>query len=192
MNIGEKHNRRRIRAAIAGANVAVVLAGIAIAMIRPGILGEYEYIVGGEVCPPSSAPARSWHVCCAVLRNLAIGGTLLSVVGAAMGIAGGARRITFRATAVGAAIFAFLAGVAPLMLGSAAEAAEARHEAIEQTWMFAVVFAFFSLTSCAGAIVTGKKSDDGRTRVQFTLAEILLAFIPFAVFMGFLAHFPKK
>jgi hypothetical protein len=178
MNSGEEHKQRRSLAALVGALVAIFLVSIAAVTMRSQIVGNHDsYFRGDDVL--------SWVFWIFL-------GTLSAIPGAAMGIAGGARRFTFRATAAGAAIFALLAGVAPLMLGSAAEAAETRHEAIEQTWMFAVVFAFFSLTSCAGAVVTGKKSDDGRTRMQFTLAEILLAFIPFAVFMGFLAHFPKK
>lgn len=193
MSGGETHVlRRRIRAVIAGAVAAILLAGIAIMIIEPGILGRCKYIVGGEDCPRSHDPDHLWRTCCAVVRNVALGGTLVSVVGAAIGLAGGACRLTFRATAVGAVLFALFAWTAPLVFSSTPEAAPLGMQVLKQVWTLAAGLAVFSICSYAGALVTGKKSDDGQTRLQFSLGEMLLAFAPFAVFMGFIGHFAKK
>jgi hypothetical protein len=175
MSIGKTHNQRRGLAARAGAIVAMLLVVIAALTIWPRIARHPESDFYLDFVP--------FCIC--------LGG-MSAVLGAVVGIAGGARRFAFHVTAVGSTILAILAGIAPLLLGSAQEAAETRQEAIEQTWAFAAVFAFISMTSFAGAVVTGKKSDDGQTRIQFSLGEILLAFIPFAVFMGFLGHFSQK
>jgi hypothetical protein len=184
--------RRHIRPAIAGAVAAILLAGIAVVMISPGILGEYEYTLGGEVCSPSYDPDHSWHVCCAVAKNLAIGGTSLSVVGAAIGLVGAAHRLAFRATTAGSVVLALLAWTVPLVFSSAPEAADLSEQAFGDIWTLAAGLAVFSICSYGGALAAGKTTDDGRIHTQFSLGGLLFAFVPFAIFMGFLGRFVQK
>jgi hypothetical protein len=185
--------RRHIRPAIAGAIAAILLAGIAVAMIRPGILGEYDYTVSGEPCSPSMDPDHFWHVCCAVAKHLAIGGTSLSVVGAAIGLVGAAHRLAFRATTAGSVVLALLAWTVPLVFSSATEeAADLREQAFGEVWTLAAGLAVFSICSYAGTLAAGKTTDDGRSHTQFSLGGLLFAFVPFAIFMGFLGRFVQQ
>jgi hypothetical protein len=181
--------RRHIRAAIAGAISGILLAVIAIVMIRPGVLWEYDYTVSGESAPPSLDPNHYWHVCCAVTENLAIGGPLLLIVGASIGLAGSARRMTFRATAVGSVVLSLFAWTGPLVYRLTPQLT---HEFFGEVWMLPIGLSVFSICSFSGALAAGKTSNDGRSHVQFSLGELLFVFVPFVIFMGSLEQFARK
>jgi hypothetical protein len=185
-------SQQYVRAAIAGGLSLFLLTGVTIAMTRPGLLAEYEYIVGGESCPVSSDPQHSWHVFCAVATKLATGVSLLSVVGALMGYAGYVHPLTFRATAIGSVALVLLAWTAPLVQVSTSEETAERQRVFEAIGWLAVVLAFLSISSYAGALAAGTTSHGGQSRFQFSLRGLLFLFVPFAVIMGWLQHFIRK
>jgi hypothetical protein len=185
-------SQQYIRAATAGALSIILLTGIAIAITRPGILAEYEYVVGGESCPTSSDPQHSWRVCCAVAGSLAIGVPLLSIAGASVGLAGCVRPATFRATAIGSVALVLLAWTAPLVQVSSSHEATERQRVFEAIGWLAVVLAFLSISSYAGALAAGTTSHSAESRLQFSLRGLLFLFVPFAVIMGWLQHFMRK
>lgn len=166
--------RRYTRAAIAGGVAAIVLAGIAAGTVPSNIL---------QNVPPNP------HV---ALKPWIALGTLLAILGAGMGIAGSARRIAFRATAAGAVALALLAWTTPLVPAPDPNDVDALWRTAEDVWMLAAVVAVFSISSFAGALAGGKPSEDGRGPMQFSMCELLLVFLPFAVFMGYVGHFVRK
>jgi hypothetical protein len=183
--------RQHIRAAIAGALSLILLTGIGVAIVNPGLLAEYTYVVGGEACPTSYDPRYFWHACCAVAKNLAIGIPLLSIVGASIAIAGCVYPLTFRATAIGSVALVLLAWTAPLVQVSAPHEAAERQRVFEAIGWLAVVLAFLSISSCVSALAAETISPDGRNRLQFSLQGSLFLFVPFAVIMGWLQHFMR-
>jgi hypothetical protein len=162
---------RRIRAAVAGALAAIILVAIAAGAIRSNIvthLGDSD----------SNGALVLWLVL----------GTLMAIAGGGMGIAGSARRVAFRATATGAVLFALLAEIIPLLPASAPGYVDTLPSVYAQTWRFAALASFLSLTSYAGAFAAGERSEDGWRPMQLSLRELFLVFVPFAVFCGYISQ----
>jgi hypothetical protein len=166
---------RRIRAAVAGALAAIILVAVAAVAIRSNIVTVLDH---HRTAPDTNEALVVWPVL----------GTLMAIGGGAMGIAGSARRIVFRATATGAVLFALLAETVPLLPASDPGYSDARPKACAQTWAFAALASFLSLTSYAGACAAGERSKDGWRPMQLSLRELFLVFVPFAVFCAYISQ----
>ncbi len=105
-----------------------------------------------------------------------------------MGIAGAARRLSFRATAIGAVVLALFAWTALLVPASDPREVNAIWTIREQVWLIAAICAVLSVSSYAGALAGGETSEEGHRPTQFSLRELFLVFIPVAVFFGYLGH----
>jgi|WetSurMetagenome_2_1015567.scaffolds.fasta_scaffold695982_2 hypothetical protein len=175
MNDDEANRPRRLLAAIAGGLAAGLLAGVVATTIWSA-LARHSGV---------SDPTTLIVVWC-------VNGTLLAMSGAVMGIVGAVRPITFRATAIGSVALVLLAWTAPLVQVSTSEEAAERQRVFEAIGWLAVVLAFLSISSYAGALAAGTASQGGQSRFQFSLRGLLFLFVPFAVVMGWLQHFIRK
>jgi hypothetical protein len=166
---------RRTRAAVAGALAAIILVAIAAGAIRSNILTVPD---PHRTDPDSNEALLVWLVL----------GTLMAIAGGGMGIAGSARRVAFRATASGAVFFALLAETISLLPASAPGYFDPLPSLYAQTWRFAALASFLSLTSYAGAFAAGERSKDGWRPMQLSLRELFLVFVPFAVFCAYISQ----
>jgi hypothetical protein len=158
---------RKGKAALAGAFAALLLTIIVVAFLRYRVFRQASV---------------KWIGPCLAL------GAQGMILGAVMGVVGGIRRQTFRVTAIGSIILAVCAAVATSLQATRLDEPLKRDAANEQVWMVAAFVAFLSITTYAGALAAGKIGDDGTTRFQFSLGDLLLAFVPFAILAGYLQH----
>jgi hypothetical protein len=169
---------RRIRAAGAGALAAIILVEIAAGAFRLDIVRLLA------PSPGNSDPQEALVIWLVV-------GAEMAVAGGGMGIAGSARRIAFRATAAGAVVFALIAEIVPLLPVPNPGDVVTLPRLYEQGWACAAIASFLSITSYAGAFAGGEQGSEGWRPMQFSLRELLLAFVPFAVLFGYMSHLAK-
>ncbi len=157
---------RSQRAMLAGGLAAFLLASIGF-WVALGAFADHDIIMG------------SVYV-----------GLFAAVLGAIVGLGGSTTRSLTRAGLSGASTIALAVGL-PLVLGA--------HYSIsvgEGVWLLAAACSFGSICAQVGAVASGKASLNRKSTqeeplkpMRFSLLQLLVFFIPVAIFFGYASHF---